>query len=676
MCDVQKGTNTSKKRCRSRSRSGCSRRDICKVENIERVEVCYPTDPSGESHRQPYSAFMIKCLISRTRDVPIEVIENFATKLTTDGGESRIENETMFDVAVSAARRSVDISHYFIYMLNVTEMVLFIKYDEGEFRCDPTTVGRQVMEHFEEHLDVIAATSVRVTAVHHFFGYAVQNRVDLVQAYLDRRILEASTPMAVRIKQRKGATTPPWRVVLDTSDLLDARGEGKDDMFPVEIPMLDAVRFIQKHQNFHAETSISFTERVTTSKDALDDDVVSSAIAVIRLHPDKSAKEKVQSMAREYQRSKSAKVRKWLEYVAVLPLSKHARVLCEAETSDGYRHDENGTTEDISAAPLSRAATALVRARSDMDAVINGMQCAKNALIETVATLVVHPSAPSRALLLEGPPGCGKTTFATQAVGAALKRPVRVINVGGAKDSSLLSGHNYAYEGSRPGRILEEISSAGVCDAVLVFDEVDKIGDHPLGHEIASVLMSVVDPVQNNTFTDNYLSGISLDLSRVFVVFTCNRLDRVDRVLLDRVRVATVCPPTEEEKYVTTRDYIVPRVVKDMGFVDLNSNSIFPSDADETRRIVKKIVASACNEVKDETECVGMRYVEKLVERVVMNANIRRITDQKKRGASPWIVYADVERTLEVMAGERLDIERANNDVTKRERGLLQSMYT
>jgi len=190
------------------------------------------------------------------------------------------------------------------------------------------------------------------------------------------------------------------------------------------------------------------------------------------------------------------------------------------------------------------------------------------------------------------------------------------------------------------------------------------------------VLMSVVDPVQNNTFTDNYLSGISLDLSRVFVVFTCNRLDRVDRVLLDRVRVATVCPPTEEEKYVTTRDYIVPRVVKDMGFVDLNSNSIFPSDADETRRIVKKIVASACNEVKDETECVGMRYVEKLVERVVMNANIRRITDQKKRGASPWIVYADVERTLEVMAGERLDIERANNDVTKRERGLLQSMYT
>jgi hypothetical protein len=643
------------------------------------------------------SSFMVKCLLNRNDLATMDSLDAFVDKLTTDE-----------DASSMIACRSVEVSHYFIYMPQVTEIVLFVKYDEGEFQSGPERVGKLALDHFGARLDDLCETPVKVTAVPSFFCHVVQRRVDLVQAYLDRRIPDASTPIAVRIKKHRGATVP-CRFMLDTPDLVDRRGEGTDTMFPFDIPMLDVVRSIQKTIGFVAAAANNsvggddyppFVFRppphppATTAVDRAksNDDIVTAARSVIRTHPDADAEDKVQSMAREFQKSGSVKVRKWLEYVARLPLTRYAPPLCDEDfiSGGGGRY-------------------ALKRAQDALDGVIYGMQGAKNAIIETVAKLIVNPSAPSRALLLEGPPGCGKTTFATQAVGGALKRPVRVINVGGAKDSAVLSGHNYTYEGSRPGRILEEIAAAGVCDPVLVFDEVDKIGDHPLGHEIASILMSIVDPVQNKTFNDNYLSGISLDLSRVFVIFTCNHVDRVDRVLLDRVRVATVCPPTQEEKYVTTRDYIIPKVAKDMGLIPVREDvTILPSSDDEKMKIVRTIVRVACDDQQEKEkytsreEGTGMRNVEKLVERVIMNGNIRRISDGKDGGEfdyigrrsgsgygelhqeeeqeqeeRPWIVYGDVERTLSIIKDEREEIERAIRDAGGGVgRSYLQTMYT
>lgn len=418
------------------------------------------------------------------------------------------------------------------------------------------------------------------------------------------------------------------------------------------------------------------------------------ALLRIANHPDASAREKVMLMVEESEKMmmpcpSSAKVKRWLEYVSRLPLDKFSPPLLEPSVS--------ASTADTQQVPNGTQGTdgaqILQRSRKILDSVVHGMSSAKTAVVEVAAKLMIAPQAPLRALMLEGPPGCGKTTFVTRALGGALQRPVRVINVGGSKDSTSLLGYNYTYESSRPGRIVEEIMSTQVSDPVLVFDEVDKISDTPAGREISHVLMCLVDPVQNKAFTDSYLSGIPLDLSRVFVVFTCNDVNAVDPVLLDRVRLISIGDMSETEKCSTTRDFVFPRVAQEMGMLRDNV-SLLPESEEERDRISKMVVHSCCSSsssssFSSSTDGGGMRGVEKTVERVLMNSAIRGIVEgghssfvgtcgggngEKERKES-LVSVEDVEKTLKLMAEEKMQAQQAKKDF-QFEACVRQSMYT
>jgi ATP-dependent Lon protease len=267
----------------------------------------------------------------------------------------------------------------------------------------------------------------------------------------------------------------------------------------------------------------------------------------------------------------------------------------------------------------------LENAAKKLDKVVHGLEDAKSAVLQIVGQVIRAPDAPVRALGLCGPPGCGKTSLAVRGIGAALKdRPVRVIGLGGAKDSSVLLGHDFTYSGSRPGRVIDAVCSAGVSDCVLVFDELDKLSDTASGKEVASVLMSIVDPTQNKAFEDTYLIGVPIDLSRVVCVFTFNDISLVDPILLDRLHIVHVHELSVAEKKKVVQSRMLPEIAKSLGVDNVTID-------DECVTLLLQNLKGG-----------SFRGAEKALEHAILSANVRTIREKRSvDGSNPMKIEHD-----------------------------------
>lgn len=268
-----------------------------------------------------------------------------------------------------------------------------------------------------------------------------------------------------------------------------------------------------------------------------------------------------------------------------------------------------------------------------------GLSDVKERIIEYLAVRKLAGNAKGTILCLFGPPGVGKTSIA-KSVAEATGRPYVRMSLGGVRDEAEIRGHRKTYVGAMPGRIISAVARAKSKNALILLDEIDKLGSDFKG-DPASAMLEVLDSAQNNAFRDHYLE-LPYDLSKIMFVTTANSLDTIPPALLDRLEVIELSGYTDEEKQKIAEGYLVPRQMKENG---LKKSEI---------RFGEGVIAEI---IECYTAEAGVRNLERTIGTVMRKAATKIVKGEKK---SVTVTKKNIEDFLGPLKYEKDLVEKKN----------------
>lgn len=288
-----------------------------------------------------------------------------------------------------------------------------------------------------------------------------------------------------------------------------------------------------------------------------------------------------------------------------------------------------------------------------------GMDKVKERIVQHLAVMRLRKTNKGSALLLVGPPGTGKTSLG-KSIAEALDRPYVRMSLGGVRDESEIRGHRRTYVGSMAGRVLQSMKKAGQTNPVMILDEVDKLMQGGFSGDPAAAMLEVLDPEQNDTFSDHYLDQ-PYDLSDVFFIATANSLDTIPGPLLDRMEVIEVPSYTGEEKFHIAHDHLIPEVLRDHG---IEKDQLVITDAAIETLVDNYTMEAGCRGLKKRIATIARHESEKILKEgrvTVEAANLEEILGpvtarhEKVKDSNPAGVVTGLAWTA--VGGEVLFIE-------------------
>ena len=326
------------------------------------------------------------------------------------------------------------------------------------------------------------------------------------------------------------------------------------------------------------------------------------------------------------ERIKEAKMPKQVEEKALKELTRYEKIPQASAESSVIRnyiewlvtipwHEETTDRLDIN------------HAEEILDEDHYGLEKVKERVLEYLAVQELTKSLKGPILCLAGPPGVGKTSLA-RSIARALERKFVRISLGGVRDEAEIRGHRRTYVGAMPGRIIQGMKKAGSINPVFLLDEIDKMASDFRG-DPASAMLEVLDPEQNDSFSDHFIEE-PYDLSKVMFITTANNVQTIPAPLLDRMEIISIAGYTEVEKEEIAKRYLLPKQMKEHG---LTKGRLQVKD-----EAILKLIRYFTREA-------GVRNLEREIATVCRKAAKKIVSGERKR-------VIVTENTIEEMLGK------------------------